>query len=136
MSIYFLICVDQLVKSIATSKYIISLAILQNGLIAGGSYDNSVKIWDVEVGSLMKTITGFSGSHVHSLAVLQNGYLACGNYGIKIVNPNTGDLVTILLGYDNWVSSFAVLDNGLLASGYQYNKGLIMIWNTLTCRSI
>ena len=64
-----------------------SLALLLNGNLASGSMDQTIKIWNKDTGSLMKTLK----SHTHevrSLVVLQNGYLASGDASgnIKIWN--------------------------------------------------
>jgi WD40 repeat protein len=55
-----------------------SLAVLQNGDLASGSADQTIKIWDSLTGTLKKTLTGHS-DWVRSLAVLQNGDLASGS---------------------------------------------------------
>jgi WD40 repeat protein len=56
-----------------------SLAVLQNGDLASGSWDNTIKIWDTNTGSLKRTLVGHTG-YVWSLAVLQNGDLASGSW--------------------------------------------------------
>ena len=62
--------------------------------LSSGSGDFTVKIWNPDDGSLIRTLIG----HVHwvrSLAVLKNGSLASGCYDntIKIWDPNTGTLI-------------------------------------------
>ena len=52
-----------------------SLAVLQNGDLASGSEDKTIKIWDSSTWSLKRTLTGHS-DWVRSLAVLKNGDLA------------------------------------------------------------
>jgi WD40 repeat protein len=52
-----------------------SLAVLQNGYLASSSQDKTIKIWNADTGSLIRTLTGHT-NNVWSLAVLQNGYLA------------------------------------------------------------
>ncbi len=59
-----------------------SLAYLENGYLASGSLDKTVKIWDVTNGKLMHTFDQSNGGHtayVYSLAYLENGYLASGS---------------------------------------------------------
>ena len=58
---------------------VFSLAVLQNGDLASGSWDNTIKIWDTNTGSLKRTLVGHTG-YVWSLAVLQNGDLASGSW--------------------------------------------------------
>ncbi len=64
-----------------------SLALLQNGYLASGSWDNTIKIWNALESKLITTLTGHT-NYVNSLAVLQNGYLASGSHDntIKIWN--------------------------------------------------
>ena len=49
--------------------------------------DKTIKIWDTDTGSLIKTLTGHT-DRVFSLAVLPNGFLASGSHDntIKIWN--------------------------------------------------
>jgi WD40 repeat protein len=48
-----------------------TFAILLNGNLASGSYDNTIKVWNPNTGSLVYTLT--------SLATLPNGNLASGS---------------------------------------------------------
>lgn len=64
-----------------------SLAVLTNGSLASGSVDLTIKIWNLNDGSLINTLVGHT-SFVVSLAVLKNGNLASGdaNGVIKVWN--------------------------------------------------
>jgi len=48
---------------------------LQNGYLASGSGDKTIKIWNTHTGSEIRTLTGHT-SEIFSLAVLPNGFLA------------------------------------------------------------
>jgi WD40 repeat protein len=65
--------------------------VLLNGNLASGSFDNTVKIWNPNAGSLIYTLAGHT-DYIYSLAVLPKGYLASGSYEYttKIWDPNTG----------------------------------------------
>ncbi len=65
------------------SESVWSLAVLPNGDLASGSWDNSIKILDSSTWELKRTLTGHT-SHVYSQAVMQNGYLAS-----ESVDPTT-----------------------------------------------
>jgi len=83
------------------SDWVRSLAVLQNGDLASGSFDQTIKIWDSSTGSLKRTLTGHS-DWVMSIAVLQNGDLASGSgdKSIKIWDSSTGSLKrTIIFFY-------------------------------------
>ncbi len=58
---------------------VISLESLENGYLASGSIDSTIKIWDIENGKLKFTLNESNGGHhdnVETLVVLENGYLA------------------------------------------------------------
>jgi WD40 repeat protein len=61
------------------------MAILVDGMVATGSSDNSIKIWNPKNGDLMKTLEGHRFP-VRGLQVLANGNLAsCGEDNLVIV---------------------------------------------------
>jgi WD40 repeat protein len=105
----------------------LALTVLQNGDLASGSGDTSIKIWNPIDGTLKKTLNGHT-NWVYVLTVLQNGDLASGSYQeIKIWNPIDGTLKRTLKGHTNWVDALTVLQNGDLASG-SYDR-TIKIWS-------
>ncbi|RNA11698.1 serine threonine kinase [Brachionus plicatilis] len=57
------------------SNNVESLAVLHNGDLASGSSDNTIKIWNIENGSVKFTLKNHS-SDVRALAVLHNGDIA------------------------------------------------------------
>lgn len=97
--------------------------------MASGCADNTIKIWNIDTGSLIRTLLGHTG-YVESLAVLPNGFLASGDFNgiIKIWNIITGSLTRTLAGHTDWVTSLGLLPNGFLVSGSYDTK--IKIWNT------
>ncbi|RNA38860.1 high-affnity carbon uptake Hat [Brachionus plicatilis] len=99
-----------------------ALAVLHNGDLASGSYDDTIKIWNSFDGIEKMTISGFLSWH-SSLLVLQNGDLAYGlrDNTIKILNSIDGTLKMTLFGHSNDVVCLALLHNGDLASG-SYSK--------------
>ena len=91
------------------------MAALPNGLIASGSEDGTVKIWNSSTGGLVKTLTGFNNP-VWSLSVLPNGNLACGSFSqIQIWYTETSTLVLTLSGATN--GKMAAFQNDYIASG-------------------
>jgi WD40 repeat protein len=53
--------------------------VLQNGDLASGSDDLTIKIWNPNNGTLKRTLNGHN-LHVNALTVLQNGDLASGSW--------------------------------------------------------
>ena len=101
---------------------------LNNGDLASGSDDKTVKIWNPNDGTILRTIHGHSDS-VTSLVVLTNDQLVTGSPSqptIKIWNPNDGSL---LQTFDDqrWYHSLAALPAGVL--GRKPSAG-VQIWTT------
>ena len=98
-----------------------TVIVLQNGNIASGSGDQTIKIWNSTTGALIQTLTGHTGgvlrltvlqtfstqfssnypNQVWALTVLKNGNLAVGSHegSIRILNQTTGDLIQTFTGH-------------------------------------
>ena len=77
------------------TRWVTSLAVLQDGTLASGSNDGIIRIWNTTTGEILKTLRGHT-DWVTSLAVLQDGTLASGSHDntIRIWNlfePNILD---------------------------------------------
>ena len=112
------------------------VSLSKKGLIASGSYDKTIKIWDTNKGDLKYTFDESNGGHngpVWNLVPLKNGYLASGSldFTIKIWNINSGSLKYTFDknkgGHSKAVSSLVALPNESLASGSWDSK--IKIWD-------
>ena len=107
---------DSVVKTLnGHSSLVITLTQLSNGNLVSGSADSTIKIWNLENGSLLNTLTAHTSS-VISLLVLSNGNLLSGsNDGtIREWNLNTFDLLNThpVWGY----SKLSTLPSGHFAS--------------------
>ncbi len=67
--------------------YIRALTILENGDIVSGSVDKSIKIWNINDGSLKRTLNGHT-HHILALTSLSNGDLVSGSYRDKNMESN------------------------------------------------
>ena len=98
--------------------------------LVSGSDDNTIKIWNVDTGECVRTLTGHS-HRVHSLQLLANEWqvLASGSFDstIKIWNLDTGECIRTLKGHSSFIMSLQLLPNNTLASG-SYDT-TIKIWN-------
>ena len=137
----------QLLKTLTGHKYSVeSVAFSPNGqLLASGSNDNTIKLWQVQDGGarLLNTLTGHKGK-VYSVAFSPNGQLlASGSWDktIKLWQVQDGALLKTLTGHKDIVYSVAFSPNGqLLASGsrdntlklWQVQDGGAQLLNTLT----
>lgn len=118
------------------SQDVRSVAVSPDGTaIASGSFDGTIKIWNLETGALIRTLTGHSdaGEMVSSVAIAPNGTLLASSsngYGgtIKLWNLATGELLYTIAGTSLGISSIAISpDSQLLASGSE--EGNIQLWN-------
>ncbi len=98
-----------------------SVAISPDGqTLASGSWDDTIKLWNLATGKELRTLTGHKSS-VQSIAISPDGQtLASGSFDktIKLWNLKTGDLLRTLTGHKNRVWSVAISPDGqTLASG-------------------
>ncbi|MGH7998576.1 MAG: protein kinase domain-containing protein, partial [Brasilonema sp.] len=101
-----------------------------NGLtLASGSFDTTLKLWNLTTGKEIITIEGNAGS-VHSVATSPDGRTVAsgnGNNTIKLWNIVTGQEIRTLYGHSSSVESVAISpDSKMLASGSF--DGSIKLW--------
>ena len=102
-------------------SYVRSVAISADGqTLASGSWDKTIKLWNLKTGDLLRTLTEHKNS-VWSVAISADGQtLASGSadHTIKLWNLKTGDLLRTLTGHKDFVWSVAISADGqTLASG-------------------
>ena len=107
-----------------------SLKRLNDTHLASGSSDCTIKIWNLEQGTLALTISTLS--EVNVIESLNNGMIAGGmmNYFVGIWEINNGSLVTMLTAHSKPVFSLKLLSNGDLATGS--NDNYIKFWDLST----
>ncbi|MFN6531406.1 serine/threonine-protein kinase [Nostoc sp. ChiSLP03a] len=121
------------------------VADLNRGILASGSWDNTIKLWDVNTGKEIRTLTGHA-NWVNSVAFSPNGkFLASGSADctIKLWQVQTGIEIQTLTGHSDPVSSIAYSpitsttnsqERQLVASGS--NDYTIKLWQIYTGRNI
>jgi WD40 repeat protein len=84
---------------IGHSDSIQCVAFDQNGLLASGSRDNTIMLWNTKTKQLLNTLEGHTGP-VSCVAFDKNGLLASGSLDntIKLWNTTTGQLIKNLEG--------------------------------------
>jgi TPR repeat protein len=108
-----------------------TLTELSDGLLASGSEDNTIKIWD-RSGNCITTLEGHTGG-VFTLIELSDGLLASGSYDKTIkIWDRSGNCINTLDGHTGDVTTLTELLDGLLASGSGSDEvfdGTIKIWD-------
>jgi WD40 repeat protein len=122
---------------------VLSIAFNSKGTqIASGSHDTSIKLWDLQTGTLLKTfhpvpppysVCFSSEGGVNSVAFSPDGSkLASASreetHSIMIWDIHTGSRVETLIGHTDWVNSVAFSPNGKqLISGS--SDDTFKLWN-------
>ena len=108
-----------------------SIQLLANNLIASGSDDHTILVWDSTTGTLLKTMD--NAVQVYAVEYLTNGYLAsaksyaAGFSTVNIWNPSTGASIYGISEHSSNVNTLQLLDNGDLVSGS--DDGYIKDWD-------
>ena len=103
-----------------------------NQTLASGSIDGTIKLWDLQTGTLIRTISAHSEG-VRDIVFAPNGRtLASGGVeNIKLWDWQTGKLIRTLTGHSDNIYSVAFsLDGQKLASAS--NDGTVKLWNPNT----
>ncbi|HLO48441.1 MAG TPA: serine/threonine protein kinase [Kamptonema sp.] len=117
------------------SSFVNSIAISPNGLIlASGSWDRTIKLWNLETGELTTTLTGHS-DRVNSVVISPDGQLLVSGSSdetIRLWNLRSGELLSTLPGHSIGVNSVAISPNGQLIASCGGSDYTIKIWNLAT----
>lgn len=108
--------------------FIYAMTQLDNGFIASGSRDSTIKLWDEKTLCLKVTLLGHQDS-IYCLAQLSNKTLISGSCdnSIMVWNIESFQNETIFKGHKDAISSVLQLNDSTIASG-SYDKS-IKIWD-------
>ncbi|KYC40721.1 hypothetical protein WA1_24075 [Scytonema hofmannii PCC 7110] len=111
-----------------------ALALTPDGKrVISASDDKTLKVWNLETGSLESTLTGHS-SGVNALALTPDGkrvISASDDKTLKVWNLETGSLESTLTGHSDWVNALALTPDGKRVISASDDKTL-KVWNLET----
>lgn len=125
----------ELEQSIAGhSGPVYAIAISPDGLtLVSGSQDNTIKIWAIETGDLLHTLTDHLGP-VRSLVISPDGQTlisGAGDATIKIWDLETGELQNTLTDHSRLVRGLAIAPDGKTLASASWDR-TIKIWDLTT----
>lgn len=109
-------------------------------LIASGSYDTTIKIWNTETGKYLKTLTEHTSPVIKLKAVSENILVSSAYWGtIKIWDIQTGNCIntitkTVPGGFPDALTNISIMTDNKIMAGYA--TGDICIWDMLTGKLI
>jgi WD40 repeat protein len=103
--------------------------------LASGSYDGSIKVWDLHTGQLLRTINAHATA-VESLAISGN-ILVSGSWDnrVKLWNLAKGELIRTLPKHSDDVKSVAISSDGKILASASWDK-TVKLWNVQTGEEI
>ncbi|KAJ5098832.1 hypothetical protein N7532_005833 [Penicillium argentinense] len=116
------------------SGWVQSVAFSPDGqLLASGSFDKTIRLWDPSTGELRQTLEGHSGL-VCSVSFSPDGlHLASGSSDktVRLWDVNTGELLQTLKGHSDYVQSVSFSPDGQLLASSSSDK-TIRLWDAST----
>lgn len=111
-------------------KPVLALAGLHKGILASGSEDHKIKIWQPgrKINPFIKDLIGHT-NWVTCLATLMNGFLLSGSMDctLKIWNPENGECLQTFTEHESYIFALAVFPDNRFASGS--NDNTIKLWH-------
>lgn len=128
----------RLVRSLSSSgsNPVLSLAISLDGEILASSSGKEIKLWDLETGELLRTMSGHGGD-VRSLAISPDGKAIASGSGdgtIRFWDTRTGEVLDTIWDL-GWVTAVGFSDDGDKLVGAAYNRSL-QVWDAWTAERL
>jgi DNA-binding beta-propeller fold protein YncE len=104
-------------------------------IIASGSHDKSIKIWNLQTGQEIRTLKGHS-DHVHSVAFSPDGQILASTSfeTIKLWDLKTGQNIATLDWHSNYIVSVAFSPDGQILASSSFET--IKLWYLKTKQEI
>jgi WD40 repeat protein len=115
---------------IGHTKNVLCLSLLSENKLVSGSEDKSLKIWDITDKKCINTISS-DFQRIDSILPLQDNIIILGTHNIiKIINIETKEEISSLIGHQKSICSIIRINNVLIASSSYDNS--INIYNIQT----
>ena len=103
---------------------VVAVAVLPSGQVVSGSFDHTLKVWNVQNGQCLQTLKGYaegewSQGHFEAVAVLPSGQVVSRsrNNTLKVWDVQNGQCLQTLEGHTRQVHAIAALPSGQIVSG-------------------
>ncbi|MGE5656004.1 MAG: WD40 repeat domain-containing protein [Actinomycetota bacterium] len=117
------------------SSFVNSVAISPDGkILASGSWDKTIKLWNLGTGELIRTLTGHS-DRVNTVAISPDGQILVSGSSdetIKLWSLSSGEVIRTLLGHSLGVNSVAVSPDGQIVASCGGPDNSIKLWQQET----
>ena len=114
------------------------LAALNETTFVSGSWDNTIKVWDIHTGECIKTLKSSDEHRINALALINKTILASSSWSnttIKLWSLELGKCIkTLTTGHFEHVTSLASISGTILASGG--SDSTIKLWQLSTFESV
>jgi len=117
------------------TNWVMALAVLPDGRVVSSSYDNTLRVWDVDTGRTLATLQGHTHS-VSALAVLPDGRVVSGSSDktLRVWDVDTGRMLATLQSHTHSVRTLVVLSDGRIISGSEDKT--LRVWDVDTGRTL
>ena len=105
-----------------------AVAVTGDGRVVSGSFDGTLKVWDLNSGQEQRTLSGHGGG-VRALALTGDGRVVSGSSGgtVKVWDLNSGHEERTLSGHDGVVNALASTGDARVVSGSE--DGTVKLWD-------
>ncbi len=119
------------------SSMVYAVSPMPNGQVISASADHTLKVWDLESGTVLRTLTGHS-AEVRGVAVTSDGKRAVSasrDRTLKVWDLETDTVLRTLTGHTDNINAVAVTSDGRYAvsaagsGGYPERRGTLKVWD-------
>ena len=111
------------------TSFVRCVAAMSEGRVISGSYDKTIKLWDVDEGTCLKTFKGHKGVVTCLVSISENSFASSSGDGtIKVWDVSTGKCTKTIEGEggDVWAVAWSQQEEYLISA---HANGTIKIWS-------